>query len=103
MMRSSSRSLGKRMRVVVAVVALLVGLGWRLDHALNAEPASIPNNLPVLNAGGHGATFSTAGFVDLTGEYFQAQGTNGRSCATCHIPAEAGSITPRTLRRLFDE
>src|SRR5262245_18299156 len=48
------------------------------------------------------ATFSTQGSVDLTGEYFQAQGTNGRSCATCHTPGEAWSITPSTLQNLFD-
>jgi hypothetical protein len=63
----------------------------------------IPNNHPVPNPGGKAATFSTQGFVDLTGEYFQAQGTNGRSCASCHIPEEAWSITPGTLQHLFDE
>ncbi|MGH9896506.1 MAG: hypothetical protein ACREA0_31805, partial [bacterium] len=41
--------------------------------------------------------------VDLTGEYFQAQGTNGRSCVTCHIPEEAWAINPGTLQRLFEE
>ena len=75
---------------------------------LNAQSAgqtadTIPNNRPQRNPGGYGATFSTQGEVDLTGEYFQAQGTNGRSCATCHIPQEAWSITPGTLQRLFDE
>lgn len=64
---------------------------------------SIPNNHPVKNPGGKAATFSTQGSVNLTGEYFQAQGTNGRSCASCHIPEEAWSINPGTLQHLFDE
>jgi hypothetical protein len=64
---------------------------------------SIDNNRPFRNDAGHGATFSTRGSVDLTGEYFQPQGTNGRSCATCHLPQDAWSITPRTIQRLFDE
>jgi cytochrome c peroxidase len=64
---------------------------------------SIPNNHPLPNAGGEAATFSTRGSVNLAGEYFKAQGTNGQSCATCHIPEEAWSITPNTLQRLFDE
>jgi cytochrome c peroxidase len=64
---------------------------------------SIPNNHPVRNPGGKAATFSTQGSVDLTGEFFQAQGTNGRSCATCHIPEESWSINPGTLQHLFDE
>ena len=55
------------------------------------------------NTGGKAATFSTRGSVDLTGEYFQAQGTNGRSCASCHVPEEAWSITPGTLQQFFDE
>src|SRR5262245_23031114 len=101
MRRSKMRYRGNGLRAVVATVAVVCGLGWIPE--LRAEPASNPNNLPVQNAGGHGATFSTAGFVDLTGEYFQAQGANGRSCASCHIPEEAWSINPGTLQRLFDE
>ena len=63
----------------------------------------IPNNFAMLNPGGYAATFSTQGSVNLTGEYFQAQGTNGRSCASCHIPEDAWAITPVTLQRLFEE
>ncbi|HKO36480.1 MAG TPA: hypothetical protein VJV21_08375, partial [Pyrinomonadaceae bacterium] len=64
---------------------------------------SIPNNQAVKNPGGKAATFSAQCFVNLTGEYFQAQGTNGRSCASCHVPEEAWSINPGTLQHLFDE
>src|SRR5215470_11793143 len=34
--------------------------------------------------------------------FFQALGTNGRACATCHQPAQAWSITPEELRDRFD-
>jgi hypothetical protein len=99
-------------RGAVAVVALLFVLGWGPDHApadgghhgkgkKHGDPTSIPNNTPHRNEGGYGATFSTQGAVSLIGEYFQAQGSNGRSCATCHLPDEAWSITPETLRHLF--
>jgi hypothetical protein len=68
------------------------------------EPRTrLENNEPIPNAGGHHATVSTHGSVDLTGEFFQAQGTNGRSCVSCHLPQDAWSITPGTLQRLFDE
>lgn len=76
-------------------------LTFALLHAQQSD--QIPNNFPHRNAGGYGATFSSQGVVDLTGEYFQAQGTNGRSCVTCHVPEEAWAITPATLQRLFDE
>ena len=66
-------------------------------------PDSMHNNRPFHNPGGWGATFSTQGSVDLTGEYFQAQGTNGRSCASCHTARDAWSVNPDTLRYKFDE
>jgi cytochrome c peroxidase len=97
---------------MVAIVALL-GLVWGLACTPRSKPAAPPtsskfhdrisNNQPMPNPGGEAATFSTRGNVDLTGEFFKAQGTNGQSCASCHIPEEAWSITPATLQRLFDE
>jgi cytochrome c peroxidase len=121
MNRYSSRSLRLRIGAVVVVVALL-GLAWgtarylrsRRSVATNTSSVSftptsskykgsLPNNQPIQNPGGEAATISTHGSVDLTGDYFQTQGTNGQSCATCHIPEEAWSITPGTLQRLFNE
>jgi len=91
------------------VLALTVALGLASVLAFDAGKVSsmdaqqLPNNLPHPNPGGKAATFSTQGAVDLTGEFFQAQGTNGRSCASCHIAEEAWSINPGTLQDLFDE
>jgi cytochrome c peroxidase len=83
----------------VALVIAYAGFG----RAGAGSPDSIPNNHLQKNPGGKAATFSTQGAVNLTGEYFQAQGTNGRSCASCHIPEEAWSINPGTLQDLFDQ
>ena len=111
MKRYSSRSLGLRIGVVVAVVALL-GLAWGLARYLRSKrvaptsskyQGSIPGNHLMQNPGGEAATFSAQGSINLTGEYFKAQGTNGQSCASCHIPEESWSITPATLQHLFDE
>ena len=107
----SSWSLGLRIGAIIALVALL-GLAWWLAYYLRSKPSaptsskfqgSIPNNHPMPNPGGEAATFGTQRSVNLTGEFFQTQGTNGQSCASCHIPEEAWSITPATLQRLFDE
>ena len=111
MKRRSSRGPVRRIRATLAVIALTGSVAWfghgtgpSLAGAFGAAAQdSNPNNLPVANPGGEAATFSTQGSVSLTGEYFQAQGTNGRSCGSCHIPEEAWSINPGTLRRLFDE
>jgi cytochrome c peroxidase len=95
-----SRSL---MHASVAVIALFFGGAGGSSYAADAQETAIENNQPMPNPGGYAATFSTHGFVDLTGEFFQAQGTNGRSCASCHIPQDAWSINPGTLRRRFEE
>ena len=111
MKRHRSQSVTRRIRATAAAVAL-AALAWGLTYALGdapvaragAGPDAIPNNRPAPNPNGAAATVTTQGSsVDLTGEYFQAQGSNGRSCATCHIPEEAWGINPGTLQRLFSE
>jgi len=96
----------------VTLLVAVVGFSWSLKHVIANDRSetlqsvasnSLPNNLPQRNPDGYAATFSTQGAVDLKGEFFQAQGANGRSCATCHIPQDAWSINPSTLQRLFDE
>jgi cytochrome c peroxidase len=110
MKRQSSEGNGRRLRATAAALALgllSLGLAYGLGRApvaeANTAADTIPNNRPAPDPNGAAATFSTRGSVSLTGEYFQAQGTNGRSCATCHIPEEAWGINPGTLQRLFSE
>jgi cytochrome c peroxidase len=106
-MRSGQRGPGRHIRMAVmtgAVVALAVGLTTRAGEGGEIGGSAVkflPNNFPHLNADGLSSTFSTQGFVDMRGEYFQAQGTNGRSCATCHLAQDAWSINPGTIRLLF--
>lgn len=111
MKRNSSRSLGFRIAVVAALVGL-IGVALGLAYYLRSRRAtttssnyqdSMANLQPMPNPGGEAATFSAQGKINLTGEFFQAQGKNGQSCATCHIPEEAWSINPGTLQRLFNE
>ncbi len=47
---------------------------------------------------------ATVGLDDLSSgnPFFQALGTNGRTCMTCHQPTQAWSITPSALRDRFD-
>ena len=109
--RFGSWSLGFRIGATVTIAALL-GLAFGLAYYIRSKrialpnpklQLSIPNNFLLPNPGGEAATFSTKGSVNLSGEFFQVQGKNGQSCATCHIPAEAWSINPGTLQRLFNQ
>ena len=61
----------------------------------------IPNNLPLPNASGFAATFTGAGFVDLDNAFFTPQGTNGRSCGTCHAPEVGWSTNGAMITALF--
>ncbi|HEY6461740.1 MAG TPA: hypothetical protein VIY73_16350 [Polyangiaceae bacterium] len=63
----------------------------------------LPNNTPFPNPTGFAATYSTAGFVDLTGDFFQSLGTNGRACVTCHAQADGWTITPEHVQDRFYE
>lgn len=103
MRRSGQWRFETHVRVAVAAVIVVAAVGMAAGGGAGGgtDFAHLPNNLPVLNPSGLSATFSTQGGVDLTGEYFQAQGTNGRSCVTCHIHQDAWSINPDTIRKLF--
>src|SRR4051794_37665909 len=104
MKRNSPWSFGLRVGAALAIVALIglvLGVAYYLRSRTGPPTSSrlkgsIVNNQPLPNPGGEAATISTKGYVNLTGEFFRAQGKNGQSCATCHIPEEAWSITPAT-------
>lgn len=103
MMKNGRPAFRRYMPVAVVALTLVAGLvGTVRVRAGGGDFLTfLPNNFPHLNPSGLSSTFSTRGFVDLTGEYFRAQGTNGRSCATCHTPQDAWSINPGTIRLLF--
>jgi hypothetical protein len=42
------------------------------------------------------------GDFDLTNPFFQSLGTNGRSCASCHVASTGWTISPPEIRRRFD-
>ena len=76
------------------------------DDAAPGSPLSfrggrLPNNLPVPNPSGTAATFSAAGFVDLDNEFHTPQGSNGRSCASCHLVQSGWSIRPSDVELKF--
>jgi hypothetical protein len=54
------------------------------------------------NPTGYAATFSLNGSVDLTDDFFQSFGTNGRTCGSCHVPADGWTIIPSELQQRFE-
>lgn len=58
---------------------------------------------PFRNPSGYAATFSSTGSVDLSGPFFQSLGTNGRSCGSCHQPADGWTVIPSHIQQRFEE
>lgn len=69
----------------------------------NGNSDRLPNMFSAPNSHGKDATYSTAGFIDLNNPFFKSLGTNGRSCASCHIPSQGWTITPTGVQALFEE
>jgi cytochrome c peroxidase len=84
---------------LVLLVTLLIPSAF--THAQQGKP-SIPNLAGFPDPSGVVRTFSQNGDIDLTGPFFQSLGTNGRSCATCHQPGDAMSVSAAHVQARFD-
>jgi hypothetical protein len=62
------------------------------EGALPQHLRHLPNGLPFPNPTGFASTFSTAGRIDLTNEFFQDLGANGHRCVSCHLPSAGWTI-----------
>jgi cytochrome c peroxidase len=68
-----------------------------------ANSESLPNLYPFPDAAGQLETYNIHNQpIDLAGPFFQSLGTNGRSCGSCHRPAQGWSISPHELKLRFD-
>lgn len=55
------------------------------------------------NKYGTAETFHTSGAIDLTNPFFQALGTNPRTCATCHSSDQGWTDNADAIKDLFKE
>ena len=62
----------------------------------------LPNLFPFPNSAGILKTFNMTGKLDLTGPFFQSLGSNGRSCASCHQPGDAWSVSAEHVADRFE-
>ena len=72
-----------------------------LALAAVASALTIPNLFPFLDPTGFVATYSTAGAVQENNPFFQSLGTNGRTCATCHVSGDAFGLSVRSVQAKF--
>ena len=96
--------LGRHSGLAIAALTLVAAIAANAHVRAGGERqpfTRLPNHLPEFNESGFSTSVAPGGFVDLTGAFFTPQGTNGRSCATCHVAENAWSITPETIRALL--
>jgi cytochrome c peroxidase len=85
-------------RVLLGLVGACAVAG--LAHA---DPPLLDPRLTIgFDATGMIGTYKIDGPIDKGGEFFASLGTNGRSCATCHVATQAMSFTPAHARLLYE-
>ncbi len=86
-----------------AAIACAAAVSGLITAASLTGAASQPaNQLTFADPTGQVTTLTTAASFDMANPFFQALGTNGRTCATCHRPAQAWTITPVEVRQRFN-
>jgi cytochrome c peroxidase len=68
-----------------------------------AGQGNLRNMLKSVNSHGIDASFNTAGAIDLDNAFFRSLGSNGRTCSTCHEPAQGWTITPQGVKERFEK
>jgi hypothetical protein len=61
-----------------------------------------PNMFGFADPTGIVRTYNANGSIDFDNPFFQSLGTNGRSCASCHQPADGWTIVPLHIQARFD-
>ena len=61
----------------------------------------IPNMFPFLDRTGIVSTYNTNGPIKDNSAFFQSLGTNGRSCATCHVVSNAMGLSTDNIQARF--
>src|SRR5262249_55089126 len=72
--------------------------------ALATATTAFADGAPLLfpDASGQASSLSTQGSVATNGPFFDSLGTNGRTCATCHVASSGWTLTPAEVQARFN-
>ena len=90
-----------RIAVAAVVAAASIAVLLATAHRTSADQTE-QERLFFRDASGLQNTVATGGPIDVNNAFFQDLGTNGRTCFTCHRPAQAWTITPEEIRDRFE-
>jgi hypothetical protein len=100
--RSSAFCAATALTLAAAIVIPTALRGDGADSRQDFGPF-LPSLLALPNAKGFVATYNAGGGpIDLTGPFFQSLGTNGRSCGSCHRPAQGWGISAEEVTARFN-
>jgi cytochrome c peroxidase len=85
------------------VVSIDAAAGMLAGSGLSRADESDTRQLVADDRTGQVRTFNVNGALDLDNPFFKELGTNGRSCFSCHRPAQGWSITPESVQSRFVE
>jgi len=77
------------------------GTGTTTSTPTPTPTPTIANLQPFTDPTGNVSTYTSAGSIEESGAFFQALGTNTRTCATCHEASQGMSISAATTQALF--
>jgi cytochrome c peroxidase len=86
-------------RTCGVVCALVAAVGIAAKAAAQGNG---PNMFGFANPTGIHRTYNVNGSVDFDNPFFQALGTNGRSCGSCHQPTDGWTIVPSHVQARFE-
>jgi cytochrome c peroxidase len=91
----------RTVQAVFAVAATSLVFLATAGQTTGDEPRA--HQLTFANRSGVQRTITMADTIDIKNPFFQDLGTNGRTCFSCHRPAQAWTITPEEIQQRFDE
>ena len=68
-----------------------------------ATAVVIPNLFPFRDPTGLVSTYNSAGPINEKNPFFQSLGTNGRSCASCHLASDGFGLGVASVRDIFQK
>src|SRR5215831_11851447 len=102
--RASLTKLGGAALAALLCGSSVVGCGDLEDQASSEEGAITSSQITQVYGNGSGShqTISSTNNTDPSNPFFQSLGTNGRSCVSCHAPAQAWGISPSEVTQRFN-
>lgn len=94
-MKTQARFIGACVTTCTIVLPLAIA------NAVAAD-GNGPNLFGFVNPTGIARTYTVDGAIDFDNPFFQSLGTNGRSCGSCHQPADGWTIVPAHVQARFE-